>query len=116
MQKRANGISGKLRAMKSCLGKAAEGYGNRFRRDRSGFRGCAAAELLGEERSAGDGGGATAAEETDFADAARFESGEKFEDVAADRIAHFDGCGGAGQFARVARIAEVIENGFAEHG
>ena len=115
MQKGANGISGKLRAMKSCLGKAAEGYGNRFRRDLSGFRECAAAELLGEERSAGDGGGATAAEETDFADAARFESGEKFEDVAADRIAHLDGGSGVGKFAGVSRVAEVIENSVAEH-
>jgi len=37
------------------------------------------------------------------------------EDVAADGIAYLDGRAGARKLPGVARVAEVIENGFAEH-
>jgi len=39
----------------------------------------------------------------------------KFQNVAANRIARLPSYGRTGQFTGVARIAEVIENGFAEH-
>jgi hypothetical protein len=40
----------------------------------------------------------------------------QFEDVTADGIAHFHRGSGAGKFAGVAWIAEVIENCLAKHG
>ena len=116
MQKRTNRVGGKLRAVKSGLGKAAERCGKRFGRDLTGFRECAATELLGDKRSAGDGRCAAAAQKTRFSNPARFEPREEFENITTNGIGRFDGCSSAGQFAGVARIAEVIENGFAEHG
>src|SRR6266852_1318428 len=44
-----------------------------------------------------------------------YDAGGELEDVAADGIAYFDGGGGAGKLAGVSRVAEMIENGFAEH-
>lgn len=39
----------------------------------------------------------------------------KLKNIAADRIADFDGGVGAGEFSGVARTAEVVEDGVAEH-
>ncbi len=116
MQKRAYRVGGKLGAVKSGGRKGAERCRQRFGRDFTGFRECAAAKLLGQERCAGDGGRATATEEASFGNAARFEAREELENVSANGICDFDGCGGAGEFAGVARIAEMVENGFAKHG
>ena len=81
----------------------------------AGFGEGAALQLFGEERSAGDGGGAAAAEKANFEDAGMFEAGGEAEDVAADWIGNFDDDGGAGKFTGIAGITEVVEDGCVEH-
>ena len=83
--------------------------------DATGFRGRAAAEFFSQKRSARNGGSAAAAQKPGFGDAAGFETREEPEDVTAHRIRDFDRCSGIGELAGVSRVAEVIENGFAEH-
>lgn len=115
MQERNDGVGGKLRAMKGSLRKAAKRCGKRIGGDGASLRWCEVAQLFRQERSASDRRGAAAAKEARFRDAAQFETCEEFQNISADRIGHFDNNRGAGQFARVARVAEVIENCFAEH-
>jgi hypothetical protein len=114
-EKGGEAVGGELGAVKRGGRESSESSGERVRRNgrnvgqRTGF------ELFGEERSASDCSRAAATEETNFGDAAVFKPSKELQDVAANGIGHFDGSGGAGEFAGVARIAEVIENGFAEH-
>jgi hypothetical protein len=115
LKKRGNCVGGKLRAMESCRGKIAERCGKGLRSDGASFRWSEAAKLLRQMRSAGDCGRTATAKEASFNDADRIEPREKLEDVAAYWIRDFDSCCGPGQFARVARIAKMIENSFAEH-
>lgn len=114
-QKHGDGLSGKLRAVKGRRRKPAEGGGKRFGGDATGFHWRAAAELFGQERTARNGRSAAPAQKAGFGDAAGFEAGEESEDVTANRIRDFHGCGGITELAGVSRIAEVIENGFGEH-
>jgi len=83
--------------------------------DATRFRGRAAAEFFGQQRSARNGGSAAAAQKPGFGDAAGFETREEPEDVTANRIRNFDRCSGIRELAGVSRVAEVIENGFGEH-
>jgi hypothetical protein len=115
LEKRSKAVGGELSAVKRGVRKSSESLGEKFRRNRTSVGEGTGFELLGEERGASDCGGAAAAEEANFRDAAVFEAGEQLQDVAANGIGDFDGSGSAGEFTRVARIAEVIENGFAEH-
>jgi hypothetical protein len=72
-------------------------------------------KLFGQKRSASNSSRAAATKESYFGDASRFEARKELKNISADRICNFDGRRGSGQFASVARIAKVIENGFAEH-
>ena len=83
--------------------------------DRANFRWRVTAEPLREQRGAGYRGGATAAQKARFDDAAVFDSNGKLKNVAANGIADFNGCIGVREFTGVARVAEVIEDGVAEH-
>jgi len=111
----ADCVSGELCAMEGCRRKSAERLGKKIGGDRAGLGGRAAAEFFGEEGGAGNGGGATAAEEAGLDDMTIHDARGQLEDVAADGIACFHRCRRAGKFASVARVAEVIENGLAEH-
>lgn len=71
--------------------------------------------LFGEQRSASDGRGATAAEKSRFEDSPVLQSSGQLQNVAADRIADFYRSVGVRQFASMARIAEMIEERFAKH-
>ena len=73
------------------------------------------AELLGEQRSARDRGGAAATQKARFRNAFALDPHSELEDVAANGIADFHFGVRAGKFAGVARILKVIENGVAEH-
>ncbi len=115
LDERAEGIGGELRAVKRRRREPAKSFGESIGRDGAEVRERTRLELFGEKRGAGDRGGAPTAKEASFRDAAVFEPGKQLQDVAANRIGYFDGSGGAGEFTRVARIAKVIENGFAEH-
>lgn len=101
--------------MTCCRRQIAEGGGNCGGSE--GRRGCGrgVVQVLGYKRCGGDGGGAAATQEADFSDTAVLDAGREAENVAADGIADFDGVRGAGKFAGVARMAEVIEDDFAIH-
>src|SRR5207245_3773888 len=87
----------------------------KFGGDATGFRWRAAAQLFGQQRSAGNRRSAAAAQKPGLGDPAGFETREEPEDVAANRIRNFDGCSGITELAGVTRVSAVIENGFAEH-
>ena len=72
-------------------------------------------DLFGEQRSASDGRGATAAEKARFADAPVLQSSGQLQDIPAHRIAYLYRSIGARKFASIARIAEMIEERFAKH-
>ncbi len=72
-------------------------------------------DLLREERSARNRSGAAAAQKTRFRDALAFDAHGELKNVAANRIADFHFGVRAVEFAGVARILKVIENGVAEH-
>ena len=114
-KERRKGIRGELCAVKSRGGKPPKGLGERIGGDGPSLGIGTAAKLFGQERSASDCGGAAAAEETHLSDSAGFDARGEFQDVAADGIADLNRGGGAGQFTDIARVAEVIEQGFAEH-
>src|SRR5438552_11946560 len=101
--------------MKRGRGKASQRVGKLVRRKRACLGKRAAAQMLGEERSAGDRGCTPATKETHLGKAAVFHARGEFQDVAADGIRDFDGRGGVRKLAGIARLAEMIENGFAEH-
>ena len=115
LDERAERVCGELRTMKRGGREPAQTFRERLRRDGAEVRERTRLELFGEQRGAGNRGGAAAAKEANFRDAAVFEPGKQLQDVAANRIGHFDRSGSAGEFTRVARIAKVIENSFAEH-
>ena len=115
LDERAEGVGGELRTMKRRGREPGEGFRERLWCDGAEVRERTQLELFGEKRGAGNRGGAAAAKEASFHDAAVFEPGKQLQDVTANRISHFDRSGSAGEFTRVARIAKVIENGFAEH-
>jgi len=52
---------------------------------------------------------------TGFADAIALPTGREAKDIAAGRIFDFDGDGGGGQLADIARIAKMIEKKIAIH-
>jgi len=111
----ADCVSGELCAMEGCRRKSAERLGKKIGGDRAGLGGRAAAEFFGEEGGAGNGGGAATAEEAGFGDVTIHDACGQLEDIAANGVADFYYCGRAGKFPGVARVAEVIENGLAEH-
>ena len=115
MKKGCDGVSSKLRAVESRWRKISQRRGKRFGSDRPSFCRCAASKLFCQERRACDSCGATTAEEAGLSDSTRFEVRKELQDVPANWIRNFNGCRGPGKFAGVARIAKVIENGFAEH-
>ena len=97
-----------LRPVKCYRRQAAERYRETFRRQGAGLGDRPPTDLHGEQRRAGYRGSATAAEEARLSDMSVHDPRGELEDVAADRIAHFDGGSGAGKFAGVSRVAEVI--------
>ena len=97
-------------------GKAAEGGSEGFWREGSERAQFPALDGFGEERGTGDGGGAAAAEETDFTDEIVFDDGGEMKDIAADGITDFDFCVSGGEFTGVAGMLEMIEENFGEHG
>jgi len=101
--------------MKCCWRQTAQRLRERFGADGAGFEDGAPADLLGEKRGTGDGGGAATAEKSRFRDLAIDDSRGEFQDVTADGIVdfHYGSC--ARNLSGVARAAEVIEDGFAEH-
>jgi len=115
LQQCAGGVSGELRAVKRGAWKLPQGFGEGFRSDGSRFSGSATGKALGQNGGARNRSRATAAKEARFLDAAVHDSRGELEDIAADGIAYLDRRRGAGQFPRIARIAKVIENSFAEH-
>jgi hypothetical protein len=72
-------------------------------------------QLFCSKRGARDRRGTPPAKKPHVGDATIFESRKKFKDVAADRIRHLDNRIGVRQLSGVSRIAEVLENGVAEH-
>lgn len=115
MQERGNCVGGELCAVEGRGGQSPEGLGQRFSGDGARFGKRAATNLLCQERSTSDRGRATAAQEARFGDAYVHDPSGELQDVAADGITHFDCAGGIAELANIARIAEVLENGFAEH-
>lgn len=93
----------------------AESLGKRFGGDGARLGKPTPLELFGKERRAGNGCRASAAKKSCFPDTAVDDRSEQLEDIAANGIADFCDGTSSGKFAGVARIAEVIENGFAEH-
>src|SRR5213080_2354729 len=65
---------------------AHRGLGKKFGGDATGFRWRAAAQLFGQQRSAGNRRSAAAAQKPGLGDPAGFETREEPEDVAANRI------------------------------
>jgi len=108
-------IGGELGGVDGGRRESAELSGDTFRGDSAGIGDIFADEFFGEERSAGDCRSTALAEETRFGDASVFDSSGEMQNVSADRVGNFDGGGGVGEFADVARIFEVIEDGVAEH-
>ena len=106
---------GEVRSVKGCGGQAAEGSGKGFWGERGNGAQFPALDGFGEERGAGDGGGAAAAEETDFPDRIVFDDGGELEDVAADGIGDLDFCICGGELAGVAWALEMVEKSFCEH-
>jgi len=115
LEQRREAVSGELGAVKRGGRESSESFGERLRRNGTKFGKRTRLKLLGEERGASDCGGAAAAEKANFGDAPVFKPGKKLEDVAANGIGHFHDGGRVREFAGVARITEMIENGFAEH-
>src|ERR1700731_2060423 len=115
LEERGGRVGGQLCAVECRGWEPSQGFGESFRREGPGLGERAAAKTLGEHRSASYRGGAPAAEEARFRDTAVRDAGGELEDVAADGIAYLDGRGCARKLAGVSRVAEVIENGFAEH-
>jgi hypothetical protein len=108
-------VGRELRAVKRRSREASKSKRQGLRSDRARFAERFSAELLGQKRSASDRRGASAAEEARFGDAIPFHANRKLKNVAADRVADFHGGVGRRKFAGVARVAEMIEDGVAEH-
>lgn len=115
MKQGVDRVGSELCAVQSRRGKSTERLRDRFRGEGAGFGNRAAAELFGQEGSARNGCGAPTAQEPGLLDAAVRDSRRELQDIAANGIAYFDRGSGIGQLAGVARIAEMIENSFAEH-
>jgi hypothetical protein len=108
-------VGGKFGAVKCCSGESAKRLRKRLRGERARFRKCSVAQLLRKQRSAGNRCGAAAAQKTGFNDPFAFDPHGELQNVAANGIADLHFGVGAGQFAGVARILKVVENGVAEH-
>jgi len=104
-----------LRAMHRCGRQAAEAGGDRCARESGGALWSCALQTLRHERCGCYGRGTTATEETRFRDLSTVHAHREAQHVAAHRIAHLHRVRRAGQFARVARLAKMVENGFTEH-
>src|ERR1700730_3055652 len=115
LEERGDRVGGQLCAVEGCGREPTQGFRESFRRDGPRLGKRAAAKALGQQRSASNRGGAAATEEARFRDTTVRDARGELEDIAADGIAHLDGRGCAGKLAGVSRVAEVIENGFAEH-
>ena len=95
----------------------AEAAGNLLGRDGGDSGGGFADEHVGESRAAGDGGDTALGLKAGRGDAAfGVEAHGQPQDVSADRIGDIHGGGGVWQVARIARIAEVVEDSVVEHG
>ena len=115
MQECSDGVGREVGAVEGSVWKTAEGGGKRIGGDGASFAQCDVAQLFRQKRSASDRRGAAAAKEARFDDTARFETREELQNISTDWIGHFHNSRGSGQFSRIARIAKVIENSFAEH-
>jgi hypothetical protein len=115
LEERADCISGKLRPVERRRWETPQHIGKRFRGDGTGFGKRATAESFCQDGSGSNRRGAASAEETCFRNAPFRNERRQFEDVATDGVAHLHGDTRAGKLPGVARVAEVVENGFAEH-
>lgn len=115
MEQCADRVGGKLRAVERRGRKAAQHIRKRFCGDGAGFGERAATEFFGQDRSGSNRCGAAPAEKARFRNTPIHNARRYLEDVAADGIAYFDGNACARELPGVARVAEVVENGFAEH-
>ena len=115
MEEHSDRIGGELRAVERRRRESFQNTGNGFRGDGTGFDERAAAEFFRQDGGGSNRRRAASAEKTCFRNAPVNNARRKFEDVAADGIAYLDGNAGAGKLPGVARVSEVIENGFAEH-
>lgn len=71
--------------------------------------------MLREKGRAGNRGGAAATKKANFEDASIFDARRKLENVSTDGVADFNASCRVGEVTSIARITEVIEDGFAEH-
>jgi len=104
-----------LCAVKCCSWQSAKSFRKRVCGDVARFGETPITELLRQERRASNRRCAAAAKKPDFLNTSPGNARSQLEDVPANGIADFHGCGGAGQLSGVARIAKMIEYGFAEH-
>jgi hypothetical protein len=101
--------------MKRCGRQSPERFRKRNLRDASRFGYGVPGDLLREEGSAGNRSRTAAAKKAGFEDASIFDACCKPENVSTRRIADLNGSCRTGKNADVARIAEMIEDGFAKH-
>ena len=101
--------------MECCGRESAEGLRERLRGESARFRQRPVAKLFGQERSAGNRGGAAAAQKTRFGNAFPFHAHGKLQNIAAHGIADFYFGVRAVQFSGIARILKMVENSIAEH-
>lgn len=106
---------GQLSGVKGSWGKAVEFLGDRFGRQKARVSQFPALDFFRKERGGGDGGRAAATEKSDFANPLAVQNRCQLENVPADGIADFDFDRGAGEFAGIARVLEMVEQRIAEH-
>jgi hypothetical protein len=94
---------------------ATKGVSERFGGQGVEFAQFPAMDEFGKKRACGNGGGATAAEETGCVDAIVFQDRSELQDVATNGIADLDVGGGGGEFTDIARVLEMVEESITEH-
>ena len=104
-----------LRAVKRGCGQSSERRRKRIPRDALRFCERAPGNLLGEKGSTGNRGRTAATKKTGLEDASIFDARRKLENVPTDGVADLDASCRVGEVTGIARITEVIEDGFVEH-
>jgi len=114
-QDRCDSVSGQLSAVECCGRQSAQRLRKKFGAKGTRFPKRPISQLLGKQRSARNRCGAAAAQKTRLHNALAIDTHRKLQDVAANRIAHFDFGIRAGKIARVARMLKMVENGVTKH-
>jgi hypothetical protein len=109
-------IIGKLRRVKRSWREPAKRRRQRFGRNAIKRAYLPAFDSLGEQRRAGDGSGAAATEEANFANSAVINDSSELQHITTNGVTDLDLRGRAGKLTHIPRILKVLQQHGSEHG